>query len=236
MGLANKIGTYVLPFKNSMVVCPPGQIRPGQGKLILVPTIMRSGTHVLIDTILNNFSQYRRRPLYVDLDRLLDEPEGRHERMESLLKGGAYVVKTHFPQVYSDPARAYFVRFIARHSYIITVTRNPDQTYWSTYRWGQAIAADKKKYMVSLQRFRQFWAEATRLDISFSELTDMVTYERVLGKIGNFIHVDINDGSRVIYPVPKKLRLKIYIMKALTRLLGKYSPVINTTIRFAASD
>ena len=34
---------------------------------------MRSGTHVLIDCILNNFARYRRRPLYIDLDQFVGQ-------------------------------------------------------------------------------------------------------------------------------------------------------------------
>ena len=43
-----------LPHNNKLTVCPPGNLPRGEGKSILVPSIPRSGTHLLIDSIINN--------------------------------------------------------------------------------------------------------------------------------------------------------------------------------------
>ncbi|NOY69172.1 MAG: hypothetical protein GXP53_06720 [Deltaproteobacteria bacterium] len=231
---ANMIGTYILPFHNSMVVSPPGRVKPGQGTLILVPSIMRSGTHLLIDTILNNFSAYRRRPLYVDLDRLLDEPDGRDERVEQLLGAGAYVVKTHYPQVYCHPDREPFVLRVARQSNIITVNRKFEQTFRSSSSWGHPIAEDKDIYRESILRFRRFWSEEPMLEVSFPELTIPLHQKATIENISGYINVGLSDSKPVVVTIPKNKRLKVYIAKLLTRLFGNYSPVINTTIRYAS--
>jgi hypothetical protein len=36
----------------------------------------------------------------------------------------------------------------------------------------------------------------------------------------------------MIHPYPKTAKYKIYTAKALTRLVGRNAPVVNTTIRF----
>lgn len=228
------IGTYLLSFKNTRVVCPPGKLTPGHGRLILVPTIMRSGTHLLIDMILNNFSVYRRKPLYVDFDRLLDQPQGRNDRVEQLLCAGAYVVKTHYPQVYCEREREVYLQRVAENSHIITVDRNPEHTFRSSSGWGQSIAEHKRIYQESVQRFKSFWANREMLRLSFPRLIDPAHHEKTVSLISNYIQVP--NGEPLLGPLPAKHRFQIYISKAMTRLLGRYAPIINTTIRFSSSD
>ena len=73
----NWVGRRVLPYENARVVAPPGvpvtQDRPN----IVVATPKRSGTHVLIDILLNNLPAYRRRPLYVEPRQVLAQPVSR---------------------------------------------------------------------------------------------------------------------------------------------------------------
>lgn len=93
----------VLPHNNRRCVAPPGELRPGSGKPVIVSSIMRSGTHLLIDLLLNNFPAYRRMPLYVDLDHALASGL----TAADLLHGGCYVMKSHHPNVrYAAAAQA----------------------------------------------------------------------------------------------------------------------------------
>ena len=52
--LSNFIGRTVLPFTNPRVVAPPGTPGHHGRPNLIVATPMRSGTHILIDLILNN--------------------------------------------------------------------------------------------------------------------------------------------------------------------------------------
>ena len=83
----------LLPHNNHRCIAPPGIIGPAGGKSIIVPSLMRSGTHVLIDLLLNNVPGYRRAPLNVDLDHYL---AGKNS-LDALNRCGSYVMKSHYP-------------------------------------------------------------------------------------------------------------------------------------------
>lgn len=232
--LAAAIGRHVLPFRNRRVVSPPGKLEPAIGRLVIVPTIMRSGTHLLIDTILNNFSGFRRNPLYVDLDRLLDDPIHREERIAALLQAGNYVVKTHYPQVRSCPARDRFMNEVIAGSIVVTVTRHPDDTLRSSRKMGLPIACEELEYGRSIDRFKEYWAEFPWTEFEFAEL---VSREKYRGVIASLEHqLGEKSVTTIKYPIPDSRRLSVYMMKGLTRLVGKYSPLINTTITFSRTE
>lgn len=233
MSIANYLGRKYLRFKNPRVVCPPGEILPGEGPLVVVATVMRSGTHLMIDTILNNFPRYKRRPLYVDLDRLLDAAD-REEKVDKLLASGGYVVKTHFPQAFDQPGREPLVRRVAERSRIVVVHRDPERTYRSlqawTSQWDLGLVKDKGAYLASVARFGEFWRDYPRLDFQFEELVDEKGYEDMVGRLQAFLGTP--PSARLRRPPRASARLQVYLTKGLTRVLGHRAPVVNTTIRF----
>lgn len=234
--IANYIGNKFVQHESPKVVCPPGELEPGRGKLILVPTLMRSGTHLLIDTIINNFPQYKRSPLYVDLDSLLREPATRDSQVKKLLEGGGYVVKTHYPQRFVHPERELFIREIVAHSTIITIERELEEVFRSTASWSNinSVAQSQEEYINSVARFKSFWNQFESLKINFSEIVKRESYSDLVDKIGNYI--DAEPRNNTIYPPLPKDRLYVYFVKFLTRTLGRYSPVVNTTIRFRQTN
>jgi hypothetical protein len=232
--IANAIGKSVLSFKNRRVVCPPGDVIPGTGVMVLIPTIMRSGTHLLIDTIINNFSCYRRSPLYVDLDRLFDYSVGREEKVQMLLRGGSYVVKTHYPQTDNQPNRCPYMLKVFKCCKIITVRRDVNQAVRSALAWGLPQAINEDEYRTSIERFYEFWQDYKLLVLDFKELVNPALFPKAVAKIGRYLRC--KPRSPLIYNIPKNRPLAIYLAKGATRLLGKYAPLVNTTINFNRTD
>lgn len=228
--IANLLGREVVRGDNPRVVCPPGPLRVGGGPLVLVPTIMRSGTHLLIDTILNNFPRYKRSPLYVDLDRLMDDRATRHTDVNRLLVCGGYLVKTHYPQWDVGPERELFVQEVASQAVIVGVDRDREETFRSSAVWGLPVAADRGKYIDSVERFQAFWRPYEHLEVAFSQLTDRSLYPELVARLGRYIGAEPREP--LIYPPAPENRLNVYLMKALTRVLGRHAAVINTTIGF----
>ena len=234
LDIGNLIGRKFLTQDNPRVCCPPGPILPGEGPFVMVATVMRAGTHLLIDSILNNFPRTRRSPLYVDLDSIPNDRipgtavVGRIRCEDSLPPGGGW-----------RDERSPLVEAVARQSRILTINRDPKASYRSTRAWLEAesnvsrmmsVAESEDIYYESLRRFNEFWARFEHLPIDFHDLTNPQSQPETIRKIGEWIGQE--PRSPMIYPYPKTAKLKVYSAKALTRLFGRHAPVVNTTIRF----
>ena len=220
-----KLMPHPLPPHNPRTVCPPGVMQPGSAALILVPSLQRSGTHLLIDTILNNFALYKRRPLYVDIDHLLDDPT----QVDRLITCGNYVVKTHFPQVGDTPLREAQMRRVIACSKIVSPQREDAAVYQSSLAFG--TVQSRKEFEAQKQRFQQFWGELRVYYFTFARLVDRNNFGQLVNELSNVLEMPAN--SRLVLPYEKRARLKVYTAKLLTRLLGNRAPLINTTIGFA---
>ena len=111
------------PPDSKRVMAPSGSIVASHTSLplIVVTSFPRSGTHILIDLILNNFTPYRRNPLYVDLDRYIHEGLD----VEDLIQKGGYVVKTHYPEpTFSATKRSDYEKIFS-NAIILQPDRNP---------------------------------------------------------------------------------------------------------------
>ena len=230
--LINHIGARFLSFKNPRVVCPPGIIPTETGKPIIVASIMRSGTHLAIDLLLNNFPELARKPLYVDSDQFFRCAENRKNFILGEKRFGACVLKTHYPEWLPEEKESVFRR-LANESHVIVLRRPIEDTYKSLSSWG--IAKDFGRYRKSVDEFYHFWQEAAphRIEITFSELTDRNSFEALVPKIANEFNICSRRSIR--YPVNPRKVGRMVITKLATRLLGKYSPVINTGIRSGMS-
>ena len=69
------------------------------------------------------------------------------------------------------------------------------------------------------------------MTIPFARVSTRQGYESLLAEIGQ--HIGITPNQKTVYPIPKDHRLSVFLVKFLTRLLGCWSPLINTTIAFA---
>lgn len=230
MSFANFVGTRILKQNNRRTCVPPGSPIKNGRKNILVATATRSGTHLLIDLLLNNLPEYRRAPLYVDLDSW-----GLYGRGASLdLSAAGYIIKTHYPSSRSY-VREHWIRSLAEESVLVTVHRPIEQIRKSLERW---IAAEPelgeiKRHLDGLEQeireFTAFWSQFSPYCIEFKELFEETLAVKIIADLAKLTGSDIRPLAGAAVPLRDKK--KVYLNKALTRLLGRHAPRIDTTIR-----
>ncbi len=197
---------------------------------IVVATPMRSGTHVLIDLLLNNVSDYRRKPLYVDLAGCLQRKNLHKNYLDQICDGGGHIVKTHLPiKVAKDRIQDPRIETLFRNAVVITVKRDTDSILDSLERWN-AFEGDayRQNCNAMIKEFWNFWQDRPHTSIAFRDLFDAQEMEQIISDICE------QTGSEMVRPIrgpsdPAK-KSKIYFNKAATRLLGKFAPKIDTTI------
>jgi hypothetical protein len=227
-GIANFIGTRVLSFQNPRVVCPPGTVTGNGRRNIIVATPRRSGTHVLIDLILNNMPEYRRRPLYVDLDQCLRRDGPGNDLMSHVRPGIGYVIKTHLP-IYLDGAvtRDPRVLRLIEDAIVLTVRRDRDEVTRSMLRWEEP-PQPASHHEALYDDFWRFWEKVPQVSLSFPDLFDAAAMKALLKQLGSMTGTK---NETVFRPAPSpRGQGGIYLAKAMTRVLGPHAPLINTTI------
>jgi hypothetical protein len=195
---------------------------------VLVPSLKRSGTHLLIDAILNNFARYKRRPLYVDIDHLLSDPRA----VDRVLACGGYVVKTHFPQVGPAVDRSNQLQRLISEAVVISPVRDPEAVFRSSMTFGSV--ADRAQFDAEAAAFADFWGRQKVHYVPFARLVDRDRYAEFIAGLGRWLGLTPN--PRLILPFRKHARTRLYVVKVLTRLLGHASPIVNTTIGFAKTE
>ncbi|MBY6211340.1 hypothetical protein KUV95_07225 [Microbulbifer agarilyticus] len=226
--LINAIGTHLVPFTNPRVVCPPGIIPKSSGKPIIVASVMRSGTHLAIDLLLNNFPELAKKPLYVDADQLFRNRVNREKYINNELKIGRCVVKTHFPQAAPEDMRATIEKLV-KESHVILLRRPVEQTLRSTQSWG--LVNDVDLYKEKVDNFFEYWSGVSNdvLEVNFDELTDREKFPSIVHNVSKL--TGLKSTSKTRYPVNPKKIVTMIATKLATRLFGKRAPVINTGIR-----
>ena len=223
MRLRNKVGLFLSPI-NRRCVSPPGPLPAGEGRPIIVASLMRSGTHLLIDLILNNFAAYRRDPLYLNLDAYLIE----RRSFRDLMNCGAYVAKTHYPQIpVPDDAQDDLRRF-AEHAVVLRPVRGLDEAHRSLLSFGETLSADELAALKT--EADAFWEEFNPLDIPFNELATPALTAETVRRIA--AHAGLPMPKRIVETLPKSETFRILTAKLLTRLLGHRASRLNTTIQF----
>jgi len=227
MGFVLDVLRKMISHNNINTVCPPGGLPCGRiVPNIIVASVMRSGTHVLIDLILNNFILYKNRPLYIDLDQYLwagldvDALEG--------LRGA--VIKTHYPQVIPPNFNA-AINILRSSSIVVSPQRDDKDVLLSLKKFD----SEKMNFLnENHQEFRDFWHGFSPTMIPFKDMLNPSKSTKILAdlseKTGCFLRKKV-----VLPPSQKTPLLWVYFCKFMTRLLGKYSPIINTTISFKVS-
>lgn len=214
----------LLPHNNARCVAPPGKIRPGVGRPVLVASLPRSGTHLLIDLLLNNFPACKREPLYVDLYHYLAQGG----TVDELKRGGCHVIKAHFPDARYPESAVSALKELAAHAFIIQPARREEDVRRSQTALGFRSAGDFPR---AVEAFESFWRDYPRLQVPFADIIDPIRCPAVIDDIGRFIGQ--KPVTPKILPPAKNATVQVLVMKALTRLLGSRSPWINTTIGFA---
>ena len=231
--LANMIGSSVLPFNNPRVVCPPG--RPGHygRRNIIVATPMRSGTHLLIDMILNNIPAYRTRPLYIDLDQCLSPRQlsGPDPFFGQIGPQSGHVLKTHLP-VGVDPVAAAdpAVAALIDAALILTIRRERVDIERSLKHWSETSAKGRspRHRDEDYDRFWQFWEGKAAIELRFADLFDPDAMIAALNRIAEATGTQPDPSFHG--PAPASRKFAIFRNKALTRIAGRFAPRIDTTI------
>ena len=227
--LSNFIGTKVLPFTNPRVVSPPGV--PGRhGRVnLIVATPMRSGTHILIDLLLNNLPDYRHRPLYIDLDQCLKQARPGLDLLGRLTPDAGHVVKTHYPIAVSEAAADPRLPDLLRQGVVLAIHRPRADILRSLDRWqGGPEDSPEARFGPQIDAFWRFWNDYPRIDLAFEDLFQPERMQELLQRIA--AATGARPQARFVPPPGRGEKRRIYLDKAVTRLLGRHAPRVNTTI------
>ncbi|MFN0127726.1 MAG: hypothetical protein ACKV19_13685 [Verrucomicrobiales bacterium] len=199
--------------------------REVEGRPVLVASLMRTGTHVLIDLILNNLQVYRQSPLYVQVDEYLTAGLP----LEDLLTAGPYVLKTHVPQLYDDPERLAQMRRVAAGAVVVIPRREVEATRYALARFGQDGRGAADRVEEDFERLCEFYGPFGPHFFDFNQLVRREHAGSVVRRLSRILDQPL-DGLPVATPDLRRLG-RILLDKALTRSLGAAAPRINTTIR-----
>lgn len=227
--LANFLGTHVLPYMNRRMVCPPGRPAVHGRPNIVVATPKRSGTHVLIDTILNNMPAFRNRPLYIDLDQAWKRRDSSDRLFDHIDPQAGYVIKTHLPIDSPGAAMSPHVLELLDAATVLTVHRPVEAIIRSMERWKQSGNDEMAgRILAETAAFWKFWEKRPRMALEFGDLFDDARMRDVIDELAACTGTE--RAARHVTPLrPEQLR-HIYVNKAMTRLLGRHAPRIDTTI------
>lgn len=213
-----------LKHNNSKCVVPPGELTSNNGTPIIVASLMRSGTHLSIDLLLNNLKQYKRDPLYLNLHPYLCQ----QMPLDKLLECGSYVCKTHYPQMEYPEWSAEYLEQLAAKAIVLIPERDINYVYRSVVDYDYDGSFDD--LLEEKAQFEKFWSRFNPIRINFDQLFDQASVDDLFRQI---IDRDPNITKRRkrIMPRSKDMLLLAKWDKLLTRLLGNKAPVANTTIR-----
>jgi len=218
--------SLIFPHYISTVVSPPGKINRSKGTPILIPSLMRSGTHLLIDLILNNFKLYKSKPLYIDLDRYVSQGKC----IDDLLNCGNYIIKTHYPQLITNNDIEKIISEIALNSKLISPKRELKSIYKSFCKFG--YEGKLSEFRDVYENFMNYWNNYDNINfIRYDDMINRTEVSKLLIEISNILNIPKN--KKIIYPPSRNQKFFVYVIKFLTRLLGNKCPIVNTTITFA---
>jgi hypothetical protein len=227
--LARTFGARVLPFTNPRVVSPPGRPVANGARNILVVTPRRSGTHILIDMILNNVPAYRRHPLYIDLDQCWKQRRPGHDLIGAVSPDAGYVIKSHMPIDNGPEPLDPEIANLIDTALVITIRRDTGDITRSLTRWYKTQPKDPiTRFEGQIDDFHAFWDRHERIEIAFEDLFDAPKMQSVIADI--CARTQTRPAARFRGPAARGRPMVIYLWKTATRLLGRHSPRIDTTI------
>ena len=226
MKVLRKSVAQLLPHNNARCKSPPGPLPTGAGKPVLVRSILRSGTHLLIDLLANNFPQLRAQTIYTDIGHCFDEGlQG-----DDIGQFGKSICKAHYPINSWSEDRDRWVTEFARGAFVLEPVRRTEDIRNSLDRFfkeGNIVGVDVD---MELERYWKFWESVPTLPVSFEDLTSKEGCQQAVAKITEFIG---EEPSSEFYPSrPKSESNKVLRDKLVTRLIGKRARRVNTTISF----
>src|SRR5262249_219891 len=146
--------------------CPPAPLRSGEGPLIIVASLMRSGTHLLLDSLFNNFPGLRRIPLFLDFDAY----ERASLPVEPLQTLHGILVKTHYPETPLAGPYGPALETLASRAIVYTPRRASNEVRNSLAKWGFQFSPDEFAELEN--NFHQFWSRFTPTPVEFRSLLE----------------------------------------------------------------
>ena len=219
----------MIPHNTKVTTCPPGKLPESKSNqpTILVATFRRTGTHLLLDIIFNNFASYKGSPLFIDLDQWAKS--GR--LISDIPTDIGCVIKTHIPNPFVMADLDSLAEFCnSENVKIITTSRSKQDIFKSIKSFFQ-FAVSTDEFEEQFHDFKTFWDNYSADEITFKDLTNMSKTGCIVNRIGHIIGVKPN--KRLISVLPKSAKVRVFVIKLLTRSIGKFSPIINTTIGFS---
>lgn len=225
-GSARSLRSRLFAHDTEKTTCPPAPLVSG-GPLIIVPSLMRSGTHLLLDSLFNNFPMLRRTPLFVDFDAY----QRQALPSEPLNFLTAVTIKTHFPETPLAEPYASRLASLASRALILMPRRTASDIRRSMEKWGMEFSPDE--FAEVERRFQNFWAPFSPLIVDFPALLDPARLRLFLGLVAERAGLDFKENKNPC--MPARHRWGVYFDKALTRVFGRKAPRINTTIGYRLS-
>lgn len=221
----------ILPFHNRRTVCPPGRLQAtgATEPFLLVASLPRSGTHLSIDAVINNFPPYRRSPLYLDL--LLCEWQRYWPDREVLERSPGYVVKSHYDGVvYKDPTHQQYVDILVELGAVVLVLERDREALRRSQQNFLGERFDPRVFERQWDAFFAFWEPRQALRLRFEDMVDPEGFESTISRIGEAIEL------KPVQPLRRPARpdqvVGNYLNKLATRLLGRSAPTVSTGIGF----
>ena len=206
----------LLPHDTRHTTCPPAPLVSREGPVIIVASIMRSGTHLLLDSIINNIPALRRTPLFIDFDAYARRalPPG------PLGDVHGTIIKTHYPHTaLADPYAATLARLASR-AIILAPCREPEAVRRSLAKWGQIHSA--AEFAEIKNRFDAFWRPFDPVKVDFQTLLEARGIESLMREVAKRGGFQLSGRKQPVMPATS--RLKVYCDKILTRILGQRAP------------
>jgi hypothetical protein len=220
-----RIVSTCFPHANKGTVCPPGPLPTGSNPPIIVSSLMRSGTHLAIDLLLNNLPIYRNHPLYVDFDRYVYEGF----ELSKIINVGNCIIKTHIQQRPFNASIGDSLKLIASKGLVIIPTRDLSAAKLSLTKWNYSYSIEdlQKDHEVHLD----FWKDFFPIIVDFRSLTDPIKASVFLNEVRQRLHLE-DDQSTDLPVVASCTEMGIFWSKFQTRLLGSKAKLINTTVGY----
>lgn len=220
--MLRKLLSNIFHHINTKTVCPPGNLPVSEGVNIIVSSLMRSGTHLAMDFIFNNFKQYKTYPLYIDYDRYCFDGHN----LEELSKVKGAVLKTHFIQRPFNEQSRDFLKVLGKNAIVIIPDREAKQVNQSLSKWEINLNEEELKKL--REEHLAFWSGYSPLVVPFDSYFDKNKMLDLKKDIASRINVVAE--NRVVLPSTNSF--PNMVNKLSTRIVGNKWPVINTGIGF----
>ncbi len=161
----------------------------------------------------------------MDVDHFINDKD----RVMRVLECGGYVLKTHFPvnpDVVLSASAQDNMKLLIERAIIFRPIRDKHSVLKSAGKMWPSLK--ETEILGLMDSFQLFWESHNTIDFKFIDITG--NYSSVVARISRYLGIPA--PKRITGPYSKDRVYFILLTKLLTRVLGRFSPLINTTIGF----